>query len=614
MQRTVYFAISCSLICFVVLRAIYVPLVHDEIATFYYYIQSFEFNPFSGAHADANNHILNSLLSSVSYNLFGYSNFSLRLPNVLSFLLYLVAIWKISKHFSHAFLRWMYVVASLGMLYFIQFFSLSRGYGISMAFLMFAIYALLELYTRTSLKHSIYFSVGILLAISANLTLLPLGLLLYTVAVFLTTLNRNTVSLPFKFRLKTIIIHFITALIIAVFVFLSFQMKAEGSLYYGNANGFWLNTVLSLLELLFESSSQLVQISFLILFSFFLFLTVLLLVKKGTLFFTHKQGLFSISLFGTLIGVYLLHIVLDVNYPVDRVGLYFVPFFVGALFFTIDQFDSPFKYFGFIALILPIHFCLNLNVNYTSLWKKEYIPDSFYEYIAKAESETKYPATIAGDALRMFNYNEKVYRNNAEVNALQFWTRDKFNTENWTINTKEHPAKYFDFIIAEPKWMHTLNSLYDSIAEAPRSKHVLYERKKTPELQIIAKNKLKQDTEQAKEFNELIKYQIDSLGSSTVLVGIDLAMQSLSHPFKGRIVAQAKNLETDDIIAYEYIQLNWIEAKTVKSKPILKTMLLRDLPTDSNVELLVYIWNMKTKRYTLYTSEVELFTIRDKNH
>lgn len=613
MQKKVYLVLSFLLIWFVVFRAIYVPLVHDEIATFYYYIQSFEYNPFLGAHADANNHILNSLLSSISYNLFGYSSFTLRLPNVLSFLLYLTVIWKIAQFFSQNLIRWMYILASLGMLYFIQFFSLSRGYGLSMAFMLTAFYFLLQLYKITSLKYLFFFAVALLLALLANLTLIPIGVLLLFTAIYLSLRKRNNTVNKGFIRFKTLLIYFVLSLSIAVLVFLSFRMKAEGALYYGNSKGFWTNTILSLLDLLFENDALLPQIILVVCFSLFVLLIFVVLKKQRISFFTGENGLFTFAVFGALTSIFLMHYLLGVNYPVDRVGLFLIPLFVGAFLFLLDQFTSAYRNIAFIALIFPIHFLIQANITHTSIWKNEYIPDTFFYRIQKDQSEDNYPATISGDALRIFNYNEKLYRNDGCGNALQFWTRDQFNTNNWTIKTKEHPAKYFDFIIAEKKWMHSILHLYDALSIAPRSNHILYKRKELPEKQKFSENYVEQASETTAEFNELIKLEIDSLGVSTLLVGMDLTMQSQEHPFKGRLVAQVKNRETNEVIRYEYIQLNWITKTILKEKPLRKTLLLSNLPSTEKLEVLVYIWNIERKNYTLYTSKLELFKVKDKN-
>ena len=51
---------------YIIIRAYSVPIIHDEAATFFYYIQSGIFMP-PEAHIDANNHILNSALAHFSY-------------------------------------------------------------------------------------------------------------------------------------------------------------------------------------------------------------------------------------------------------------------------------------------------------------------------------------------------------------------------------------------------------------------------------------------------------------------------------------------------------------------------------------------------------------------
>lgn len=613
MQKRIYVLLSSVLFLVVILRAIFVPLVHDEIATFYYYIQSFDFNPFTGAHADANNHILNSFLASVSYRLFGYSSFSLRLPNVLAFVVYLFAIWNVAQFYRQSITKWMFIIASLGAIYFIQFFSLTRGYGLSMAFFMLSISYLLKLYCRAGSKEILLFVCSILLALLANLTLLPVSILLFGIAIYFSFQKNKEQNQSTYFRLKTIIIFFISILIITALVFLSFRMKAAGSLYYGNSQGFWTNTVLSLLELLFENKGVFVQS---VLFVSLLVYVVLLLFQfkaKGLRFLFDVHALFTVCFLGAITSTFFMHYWLGVNFPEDRVGLYFVSLYIGAFFFILDQFTSRVMYFACVAVIFPIHFILNINLSYTSLWKKEYIPDSFFNEIQTAQSTNQYPVTVSGDALRIFNYNEKLYKKQASGNALQFWTRDMFNTESWTIKTKEHPAKYFDFIIAEEKWMRSISHLYTPLKTAPRSNHILYKRKQATKKKKFSENYIEQHAQTNSEFNELIKLNVDSLSVSAVYVGIDLTMQSLKHPFKGRIVAQVKDITTNQVLAYEYIQMNWIAPKILSQTPIRKSLILSNLPKNDKLEILVYVWNINSENYTLYNSKIELYKIIDKN-
>jgi len=87
------------------LRAINVPLLHDEIATFFYYVQSDNYMP-PNAPWDTNNHVLNSMMTNWSYHLFGQSPLALRLPNVLSFSFLFYAAYNISARLKTSSIRW----------------------------------------------------------------------------------------------------------------------------------------------------------------------------------------------------------------------------------------------------------------------------------------------------------------------------------------------------------------------------------------------------------------------------------------------------------------------------------------------------------------------------
>ncbi|HNS46120.1 MAG TPA: hypothetical protein PKH94_02665, partial [Bacteroidales bacterium] len=64
-EKILFVAFGLLLWIYVWLRAIQVPLIYDEIATFFHYIHSSSFLPFR-SHLDANNHLLNSALTWIS--------------------------------------------------------------------------------------------------------------------------------------------------------------------------------------------------------------------------------------------------------------------------------------------------------------------------------------------------------------------------------------------------------------------------------------------------------------------------------------------------------------------------------------------------------------------
>ncbi|MBL7933862.1 MAG: hypothetical protein JNL60_18305, partial [Bacteroidia bacterium] len=91
-----YWAVCVILFIAVVLRCILVPFSHDEVATFYYYIQPENFLPFL-SHPDANGHFLMSATAWICFKLFGSSPLSLRIPCIVAFVVLCYAVFRMSK-------------------------------------------------------------------------------------------------------------------------------------------------------------------------------------------------------------------------------------------------------------------------------------------------------------------------------------------------------------------------------------------------------------------------------------------------------------------------------------------------------------------------------------
>jgi 4-amino-4-deoxy-L-arabinose transferase-like glycosyltransferase len=127
-----------ALVAFVIvaIRSYAVPLSHDEAATFFFFIQSGNYMPFY-SQVDANNHVLNSFLGNICFHVFGDSPFALRLPNLLGFVIMIVATYSISKHLRQLGSKVFLTAALLFSFHWLTFFSACRGYGLSMALLIF---------------------------------------------------------------------------------------------------------------------------------------------------------------------------------------------------------------------------------------------------------------------------------------------------------------------------------------------------------------------------------------------------------------------------------------------------------------------------------------------
>src|SRR6185312_6700744 len=96
-----FLVLSLFVFIVVAVRAALVPFCHDETATFFYYIQTGDYLPYI-AHGDANNHILNSFFSWICFRLFGSSPFALRLPNLVSLAILIIAVYRLAGQLTHS--------------------------------------------------------------------------------------------------------------------------------------------------------------------------------------------------------------------------------------------------------------------------------------------------------------------------------------------------------------------------------------------------------------------------------------------------------------------------------------------------------------------------------
>ena len=614
MKKSIYIILSLLVFVYLTLRAIYVPLVHDEIATFFYYIQQLDFNPLKGANPDANNHILNSFLAGISHKYLGYSAFSIRFPNLLSFILYAIYVYKIGQFLTKKWTQIAFYVSLLFAVYFVQFFALSRGYGMSMAFLFGAFYYCLTLYQTSSARNLSLGLIFSMLAVFANMSLLPLVLLLAIVMKVLVLRNFKLYN-TFKSYLLTVpsILFWLVGIYYAVKI--SFKMKDEGSLYYGELDGFWDITVKSQLLMLFENDSMIPQILLLMVVLLVLGLFVKLFLSEKLKSIFNRNFFFFYLLIGSIIGIELMAIILHVNYPEDRVGMYLIPLFIGSLCFGVDELKlNKAKFLLIPLLVFPIHFLVSLNIEKSSLWQVEFIPERFYSEIKNNSLDSGYSASVGGDGQRIFNYTQKLYSDtmSPKPNMMQLWQKTLFDS-NLDINLPNHPAQFFDYLVTKPEYVKDLLPLYDSIDYAEFAKFRLYKRKKSAQKEKLREFTTKQKSESSAEFIEFYHETFDSCQYDALMLGIKLRLQSLSHPFRARVVAELKYKDGDQI-DYQFFQLNWMYDRMEKDNEIVQSMIFNNLQhyiKNGPLELKVYLWNIKKKPYTLYEAEVDEFRVFD---
>jgi len=159
----------------IIYKAINVPVTYDEVVTWQRYttgtsLSDIMLNP----DGSSNNHILNSLAIKATQFVWGNTPLTLRLPNIIAFLLLVISVFALARnYFSHTpWLFWLPFFVILLNPYLIDFFSLARGYGMANAFMAGSITGLLLFSSLRQMKWYYLSLVLAMLAAYGNFTFL----------------------------------------------------------------------------------------------------------------------------------------------------------------------------------------------------------------------------------------------------------------------------------------------------------------------------------------------------------------------------------------------------------------------------------------------------------
>ncbi len=601
LEKRMMFLIGMSLFVYLILRSIYSPILHDEIATFYHYIQPGIYFP-PEAHWDANNHILNSLLTDWSYQLFGSQPWALRLPNVLSFLLFFWATCKIACKLQNVFLRWGLLLALTMSHYMFEYFGETRGYGLSMAFLLWGVFLLIRY-----LKNSHYWYLagaltGLLLATSANLTLINSCLLISVVIVFSILTNKKLV-IQLKFaHLITVFVWF--ALLYPLINF-AFELKERGALYYGGKSGFWDYTGGTLAQLYLGHFSSLIAV----------LLSLIFLAILALFFWTWKKNKLNVKeliqehhfiwvyLFvGSIAGIFATRYILDVNFPEDRAAMYLFPYFIASFAFTADVIGKDYSKIRLLLSLplffFPIQFLTKVNLKTASFSMEERAPQEFYETIRNTPRLDQYPLTVGGYITQVLCWHYMNHQDGGNEGRMLY---------------SNHVDTLSDFQIVNK--IRTLDSgflnQYEKINSAPVNDLNLYKRKNplTKHL-VLLRDSITNWTHNNEEYFGFLEIEIpDSLIGKPVFIGIEATLHSNSKPFIASIVVSQKK-ENYEEVHQETLKLDWLKKEWDNSPSnMIQGLVIPPLHSETKY-LIVYLWNQKKVDFLIHGGACKLFLLK----
>jgi len=400
---SLYLYIITGLVAFayVGIRTFTVAITCDEGWTLFQYVRAPVWDILTNSFPAANNHILNTLLTKICAQ-FSESEFSLRLPNLLAFLLYIYTSYKISGiYFKNTVVRLSFFIALLGNYSILHFFGLCRGYGLTIALMLFSTYQLMLLMKQYHKKHlhlSLLFAV---LAMYANFSTMPAVLSIIIVAFAITYMHQREQKSIYRLweAMKLPLIYGVVCMAICAYPI--YRLLEHDELYYGGENNFVSDTFFTLLLNYFGywdlySKRMEMSVGLLVVMIITFIITAIKWWDRRIRIYTIGTGIFVLSAICINAQFYLLGIKL----PIGRTSMFLYPLIILSIFSLFAFLRRQYLIFIMpIPVAIAVICILNISkeANFRSVrdwWDDTYTRDVI-EYVI-ARDTSKKNITVAG--------------------------------------------------------------------------------------------------------------------------------------------------------------------------------------------------------------------------
>lgn len=593
-ERNIYVFLVILVFLYLVLRAILIQPAHDEIATFFYFVQSGKFLPYFSDWT-TNNHFLNSFLTWISFNIAGSSPLALRLPNLLFFPVFAFFIWKISRYLHSPLLRWIWLISLISLHGLMEFFAMSRGYGISIAMIAGTIWFTMKTFENPDKRQvilAIFISMLSVMAILINLNTL-------IIIVFLILLRIISAGTKKAFLKAFSFIIPAGLFIVAVITYL-FELKRRGKLDYGGESSFWESSVRDLLQMFFGKYSEIAEGLVMIYLALVVAGFIMVILNKSSIYKWHQ--LFFIPgflmfylLMGNVAGFLIEHQFFGVLYPAGRTSMQFALFFLGSVIFTADHFQGKSPTIALVLfpfILIPLHFLHSVNFHKISI-ENERIPMRFLNYVLSKASQRETLPTIQGYKGRELRWAYLQYRQKTFLPMIHCSTYPDTVAEYQIIHPEKHPSWQASYTLVDKDEISGL---------------MLMERRPTPEYLLIKQEKMENQENLADEFVLISRDVYPERVFNHYFHQYEFQIQAQTcHPLIWLVVT-VFDKENNELI-YERVPLNWYNYPWRTNELPLKTgILICRVPPETD-HFITYFWNPQKIPFTIKQLNFDLYQI-----
>ncbi len=429
------------LFIYVTLRAYRIPITHDEALSWnhfvpYHVMEIISYN--TDSNGMPNNHILNTLLMKLFCWIFGPNDFTIRIPNLLGYLIYLIYSYKTIKFLRSPVLQITgFLLLNLN-LYLLEFFGIGRGYGLANGLLLASIYYFLCWQAMRNNKYLWQTLILCSLAVLSNFSLFQYYLsLIFVINYTFITSNYNSSGTTFKGLIRKNNIPIINTIILFIILFEPFRKILQWHETYGGKDGFWADTVKGIVGVFCYNQSYgnflfaILNVFAIIAVLFVLFTMIKNLYNKV---FSAKSIVFSLLLFLPALAHILDHQLLEIEFLVPRAGQYFYVLFILAFVFALDCWCHKIVNLvnATLTIAASIHFIIAMNTNVSIEWPYDAGNKSLMSYLDSIHQNEKNKKINVGITW-IFEPGLNFYRETGKREWLTKFTREGVQEKEYDI-------------------------------------------------------------------------------------------------------------------------------------------------------------------------------------
>ncbi len=386
LQLSLVLLSGLGIVWYIIYKASTTSYTHDESYTYTHYVHQGFMDIVSYKTPYTNNHILNTVLMKYCELLFGSSELSLRLPNILAFILYSIFIILLLYKYIPKLMFPFYLLMVLNP-HLLDFFALARGYGLSFAFLLMSLYYLSLYFTSKQNKHLILFNVGAFLAVMSNFSLLNYyvaALIVYNIVSYV-VLKIDSTSNNYHFY-KQNKINIVSVILSGIVLYEPLRRISKMSLLdFGGKNGFMEDTVGTAIYSFFYEMyvTPFLENIFKVFIVSVVALTLIIILKaivqrNITLFKAHISLLLINLILIAIVAITIAqHLILGNDYYIHRFALLFYPIFILNFIFLLNYFFQLSKTTSVSISYLCASLALfNIYINHNTAFYKDWKIDS----------------------------------------------------------------------------------------------------------------------------------------------------------------------------------------------------------------------------------------------